>query len=258
MSLMTTRRDAFAEMVTATAKLLPEWQTYLHRAGEPEAHFSDEIGRDVDVRLVDGGHTTVTNWLPDGTQRDEPLADVSPNGLVTAIGRAAQAYDAADPAGAFLTQTLNVIAEPRTARWRDRSACVDWPLAGNGYGSLSIGRTRTGQHVRALVHLRFRNLSVETATPIVVAATVGHPAGEADGAGRAAQPLITAAPALWLSETLTDQDTGAVERADLNVDDVHVTVTTGRAGRPATVDVNVTSWVGLDRIVTIVAAAPRA
>lgn len=257
MSFTATRRDLFPEMVTEAAKLLPDWKTYPHLAGDPEAQFSDEIGRDVDVRMEPGGNATVTNWLPDGTQQHEPLADMSPDGLVAAIRRAAQAYDATDPARAFLTQALKVVAEPREVRWQDRAAFIEWPMTGTGYGSLSIGRAATGEHVRALVHLNFRNLTVEDAVPILVAATAGHTPGEAEGAGRAAQPLIAAVPALWLTGLLTDEETGAVERADLAVDDVHVTVTTGHAGRPATVDVAVTSWVGLDRIIAILAAAPR-
>ncbi|MYX26836.1 hypothetical protein GTY75_09165 [Streptomyces sp. SID8381] len=252
---MTKRRDAFAEMVTEAAKLLPDWQTYPHLAGGPEAHFADEIGRDVDVRMEPGGITTVTNWLPDGAQQHEVLTDLTPAALAAAVHRAAQAYDAADPARKLLDQALSIIAEPRTVEWRHRSATVEWPLPGLGYGSLSVGRAATGQHVRALAHLNFRNLSVETATPIVATATFGHPEGEAEGAGTAAQPLIKAAPALWLSDVLEDE-TGSVERAYLAVDDVHVTVTTGRHGRPDTVDVSVTSWVGPD-VAAILHATPR-
>ncbi|MER7497096.1 hypothetical protein ABT033_31425 [Streptomyces pharetrae] len=257
MSFTATRRDMFPEMVTDAAKLLPDWKTFPNLAGDPEALFADEVGRDVDVRMEPGGNVTVTNWLPDGTQHHEPLADVSPEGLVAAITRVAKAYDDVDPARAFLNQALEVIAEPRTVEWRHRSAQVEWSI-GNGWASLSIGRAANGQHVRALVHLNFRNLSVENATPIVVAATADQPAGEAEGAGRAAQPLVKAAPALWLSNVLKDEETGGVERAELTVDDVRVTVTTGRYGRPATVDVGVTTWVGLDRIIAILAAVPRA
>ncbi|MFF9192711.1 hypothetical protein [Streptomyces rochei] len=254
---MTARRDAFAETVTRTAKLLPNWKTYPDLNGDPVALFSDEIGRDVEARMEPGGRATVTNWLADGTQQHETLRDLSPDGLVAAIRQAAEAFDAADPARAFLNQALEAIAEPRTVAWRDRAAWVEWSV-GKGWATLSIGRTANGANLRALVGLNFRNLSVESAVPIVVAATAGHEPGEAEGAGRAAQPLIDAAPALWLSNVLENEETGAVERADLTVDDVHVTVTTGRLGRPATVDVSVTSWVGLDRIVAIAAAAPRA
>lgn len=254
---MTTRRDAFAEMVTATAKLLADWKTYPHLAGDPEAQFSDEVGRDIDVRMEPGGNTTVTTWLPDGTQQPVHLSDASPEGLVNAIQRAAQAFDAVDPARAFLTQAVEALNREHTAEWRDRAAFVDWNLPGNGHGSLSIGRAVAGSNVRALVHLNYRSMLLETAIPIVVAATKEHPRGEAEGAGRAAQPLINAAPALWLSGLLQDEDSGVVERADLSTDDVHVTVTTGRAGHPALVDVSITSWVGLDRIVDILAATPR-
>ncbi|MFE1289722.1 hypothetical protein [Streptomyces sp. NPDC058751] len=256
MSFTATRRDMFAEMVTGAAKLLPDWKTYPDLDGDPAALFSDEIGRDVDIRMEPGGSMTVTNWLPDGTQQQEPVRDPSPDGLVAAIHRAAKAYDDADPARAFLNQALAVVAEPRTVEWSHRSVRVEWQI-GSGYASLSIGRAANGQHVRALVHLNFRNLLVENATPIVVTATADYPTGEAEGAGRAAQPLIKAAPALWLSNVLEDEETGGVDRAELTVDDVHVTVITGRHGRPATVDVDVTTWVGLDRIVTILAAAPR-
>jgi hypothetical protein len=247
----------FPEMVTDAAKLLPGWKAFPNLAGDLKALFADEIGRDIEVRMEPGGNVTVTNWLPDGTQQCEPLRDVSPDGLVATIRRAAKAYDDADPARAFLNRALEAIAEPRTVEWRHRSAQVEWAI-GNGYASLSIGRTANGQHVRALVHLNFRNLSVENATPIVVAATADQPAGEAAGAGRAAQPLIKAAPALWLSNVLEDEETGGVERAELAVDDVQVTVTTGRYGRPTTADISVKSWVGLDRIIAILAAAPRA
>ncbi|MFF4276217.1 hypothetical protein [Streptomyces sp. NPDC001536] len=257
MSLMTARRNAFAEMVTATAKLLPDWQTYVHRGGDPEAHFSDEIGRDVEVRMGPGGTTTVTNWLPDGTQQSQELADSSPETLVAAIGRAAQEYDAADPAREFLARAVTALPLRHRVTWRDRTAYVRWLHPGNGHGELSIGRGAVGQNVRALVSLYHRSLLMETAIPIVVAATEGHPRGEAEGAGRAAQPLIDAAPALWLSETLLNEETDAVERADLTVDDVHVSVTSASAGRPVEVNVSITTWVGLDRIVDVLAATPR-
>lgn len=256
LSFTATLRDMFAETVTQAAMLLPDWKAFPHLAGDPEALFADEVGRDVDVRMDPGGAVTVTNWLPDGTQQHEPLRDLSPDSLVAAIQRAARAYDDADPARDFLNRALEVVAEPRTVAWSHRSVRVDWQV-GSGWASLSIGRAANGQHLRALVHLNFRNLSVETATPIVVTATADYPAGQAEGAGKAAQPLIEAAPALWLSNVLEDEETGGVDRADLAVDDVQVTVTTGRYGRPATVDVDVTTWVGLDRIVAILAATPR-
>jgi hypothetical protein len=254
---MTARRDAFAEMVTATAKLLPDWTTYPHLAGLPEAQFSDEIGHDIDVRLEAGGNTTVTNWLPDGTQQSEDLTDVSPETLVAVIGRAAKAYDDADPARAFLDRAVKALDRELSTAWRDRAAFVNWPLPGNGNGDLSIGRAAVGGNLRALVTLNYRSLRMETAIPIVVAATKDHPQGEAEGAGRAAQPLVEQAPALWLTGTWLNEETGAVERADLVADDVHVSVAAAYVGGPAEVDVSITTWIGLDRIVDVLAATPR-
>uniref|UniRef100_UPI003F496B04 hypothetical protein n=1 Tax=Streptomyces sp. CA-136453 TaxID=3240050 RepID=UPI003F496B04 len=255
---VSTASSTFAEMLRETAALLwPAWTEYPHRGGAPHTTFADEIGRTVSVH-EEHGQAVVTNVLPDGKQV-AGIEHATPDAIARAVRTAAEAFDAVDPARAFLNRVTQAIGGRHTVTWHSGSVEVVWHLPDAGIGSLNIGRAVRGSITRAVASLMFSDLSVAVAVPILTVATAGHGPGEADGAGEAAQPLIKAAPALWLTGLLENDETGVVERTDLTVDDVHVSVTGGHAGHhPARVSINVASWLGTEHILRAVTAAPRA
>lgn len=254
---VSTASSTFAEMFRETAALLPDWTAYPHRGGAPHITFADEIGRDVSVH-EEWGQAVVTSVLPDG-KHVAGIEHPTPAAIARAVRTAAEIFDAADPARAFLNRVTQAIGGPHTVTWHAGSAEVVWHLPDDGIGSLNIGRAVRGSITRAVASLTFSDLSIAVAVPILSTATAGHGPGEADGAGEAALPLIKAAPALWLTGLLENDETGVIERTDLTVDDVHVSVTGGHAGNhPARVSINVAAWLGTEHILRAVTAAPPA
>lgn len=246
-------RTTFPGLIHETAQRLPSWTVHPYFLGDPHATFADQVGRDVQVHL-EATDVTVTSWMPDGSQRITVLTEATPAALTEAIESAAAAYDAADPARVFLSRALRAVGAPHTVTWESRTARIEWRMPDGALGTLLINRVSVPT-LRAMASLTFKGLSVEAAAPILTTATDGQQPGVAEGAGEAAQLLVKAAPALWLTSVLDDDETGAIERADLAADDVHVSVTTRHRHRPTEVHIHLASWLGLDRIINVLNAA---
>ncbi|MFI8265358.1 hypothetical protein [Streptomyces sp. NPDC085665] len=252
MSVVTTRHT-FTALINETATRLPGWTVHPYFLGDPHATFADQVGHDVQVHL-EATDVAVTNWMPDGGQQLTILTEATPTALTEAIEHAAAAYDAIDPARAFLDRAVKAVGAPPTVTWESRTARVEWRTPAGALGALLINRLAVPD-VRAMANLTFKGLSLAAAAPILATATDGQHPGDAEGAGEAAQLLVKAAPALWLNSVLENAETGAVERADLSADDVHVSITTRHRDQAVHVHIHLSTWLGLDRILTVLTTA---